>query len=227
MIDRYSRQLPLLGEDSPSLLASKLVMICGLGGVGSYILEGLVRSGIGNVILIDSDVFDETNINRQLLCTTENIGCVKTDEAKKRALLINPNICCITEAVFLNKDNVPHLLEKYKPDYIADAIDNISAKVALAKHGERLSIPVISSMGTGNKLEPTMLECTDIYNTSVCPLAKVMRKLLKDEGVGGLKVVYSKEVPKVKDKTISSVSFVPSVAGMIMAGEIIKDLCGI
>lgn len=227
MSERYSRQTPLLGDNSTALLSDKLVMVCGLGGVGGYIVEALARAGIGKLLLIDNDCFDESNLNRQLFATSQNIGCRKTDEAKKRVLSVNPDVVCYIEDIFLNKENIPIMIEKYKPDYIADAIDNISAKVSLASNGEKMGIPVISSMGTGNKLDPMAFECTDIFKTSVCPLAKAMRKLLKDEGVKNLKVVYSKEIPKAKEKTVSSVSFVPSVAGMIIAGEIIKDLCGI
>ena len=147
--------------------------------------------------------------------------------AKDRVLLINPKAVCITEDVFLDKQNVPLLLEKYKPDYVADAIDYVEAKIALAKHCEILGIPIIASMGTGNKLDPTAFECTDIYKTTMCPLAKSMRKRLKDSGVSHLKVVYSKEPVKASGAVVNSVSFVPSTAGMVIAGEIIKELCGI
>lgn len=224
MIRRYERQLPLLGEDSPAVLENKTVMICGLGGVGGFILEGLARAGVGKFILIDNDTFDITNLNRQILCTTTTLGLSKAKVAAERATVINPNAVCIPEIVFLNKDNIEPLLEKHSPDYVADAIDNISAKVALAKLCEIKGIPIISSMGTGNKLDPTAFKCTDIYKTSVCPLAKVMRKLLREENVSSLKVVYSEELPKFSGKVVSSVSFVPSVAGMIIAGEILKDL---
>ena len=227
MTERYSRQLSLLGENSPALLAKKNVMICGLGGVGGYILEALVRVGVGTFILVDNDSFDESNLNRQLLATTDSLGKKKTLIAKDRVLLINPKAVCITEDVFLDKQNVPLLLEKYKPDYVADAIDYVEAKIALAKHCEVLGIPIISSMGTGNKLDPTAFEGTDIYKTTMCPLAKSMRKRLKDSGVSHLKVVYSKEPVKASGAVVNSVSFVPSTAGMVIAGEIIKELCGI
>lgn len=227
MSERYVRQLSLLGEDSPSLLAEKRVMVCGLGGVGGYILEALVRSGVGKLVLVDMDVFSESNLNRQLLCTTNNIGRLKTEAAKERVKQINPGVLCEIEPLFLTPTNIPNLIDKYKPDYIADAIDNISAKVALASFADKNGISIISSMGTGNKLDPTAFECVDIYKTSVCPLAKVMRRLLKEKGVQKLKVVYSKELPKSKGEVVSSVSFVPATAGLIIAGEIIKDLCGI
>ncbi|MBE6678373.1 MAG: tRNA threonylcarbamoyladenosine dehydratase [Ruminococcaceae bacterium] len=227
MSERYSRQLSLLGDNSPALLSKKTVMICGLGGVGGYVLEALVRVGIGSFILIDNDCFDQSNLNRQLLATTANIGKKKTVIAKERVLLINPDAICVAADVFLDKNNVPELLQKYRPDYVADAIDFVEAKVALAKHCESLGIPLIASMGTGNKLDPTAFECTDIYKTSTCPLARSMRKRLKDEGVSHLKVVYSKEPAKPSGQVVNSVSFVPSTAGMIIAGEIIKDLCNI
>ncbi len=227
MSERYSRQLSLLGDDSPALLSKKTVMICGLGGVGGYIMEALVRVGVGNFILIDNDCFDQSNLNRQLLATTASIGKKKTAIAKERVLSINPDAICVTADVFLDKNNVPELLQKYHPDYVADAIDFVEAKIALAKHCELFSIPLISSMGTGNKLDPTAFECTDIYKTSMCPLAKSMRKRLKEEGVSRLKVVYSKEPAKTSGQVVNSVSFVPSTAGMVIAGEIIKDLCGI
>ncbi len=224
MTNKYERQLPLLGQNSPDVLANKTVMVCGLGGVGGFIVEGLVRAGVGNFILIDNDVFDITNINRQILCTTETVGLRKTLVAAERIKSINPSANCIIEDIFLSKTNIEALLLKYRPDYVADAIDNISAKVMLAKVCDLNSIPIIASMGTGNKLDPTAFKCSDIYKTSVCPLAKVMRKLLKEENVSSLKVVYSEEIPKCSGKVVSSVSFVPSVAGMIIAGEIIKDL---
>lgn len=227
MIDRYKRQLYLLGQDSPLILSDKTVMICGLGGVGGYIVEALARVGVGRFVLIDNDCFDASNLNRQLLCTTENIGKSKISAAKERIHLINPKAVCFEEEVFLDKSNVPTILKKYQADYVADAIDFIEAKIALAKYCELLNIPIIASMGTGNKLDPTAFECTDIYKTTVCPLAKAMRKMLKEEGVSHLRVVYSKEPSKSNGRTVNSVSFVPSVAGMVIAGEIIKDLCGI
>ena len=227
MKEQFLRNEMLWGTEAQERLAAAHVIVFGLGGVGGSAAEGLARAGVGKLLLIDNDCFDESNLNRQLFATSQNIGCRKTDEAKKRVISVNHDVVCYTEDIFLNKENIPILIKKYKPDYIADAIDNISAKVSLAFNGEKMGIPVISSMGTGNKLDPMAFECTDIFKTSVCPLAKVMRKLLKDEGVKKLKVVYSKEQPKVKEKTVSSVSFVPSVAGMIIAGEIIKDLCGI
>lgn len=227
MSERFSRQLPLLGDNSPALLAEKTVMLCGLGGVGGYVLEGLVRSGLKNFILVDSDCFDESNLNRQLLCTTETVGLSKTSVAARRVLSIDKNALCTELCVKLDRNNVKGHLEAYRPDYVIDAIDFVEAKLELAKQCENMGIPIISCMGTGNKLDPTAFECTDIYKTSVCPLAKAMRRLLKEYGVKKLKVLYSKELPRTSGKTVSSVSFVPSVAGLIIAGEVIKDLCNI
>lgn len=225
--DRYARQLPLLGEDSPALLSKKTVMICGLGGVGGYVLEALVRAGCGSLVLLDSDVFDTTNLNRQLLCTADVIGKNKVDVAKERVKAINPDAVVYGEKVFLTEENIPALLDKYDPDYIADAIDNISAKLCLAVEAQNRGISMISCMGTGNKLNSNMFECVDISKTSVCPLAKVMRRLLKERGVKKLKVIYSKEQPKKEGRTVCSVSFVPPTAGLLMAENIVKDLLGI
>jgi len=221
---RYQRQLPLLGDSSPALLASKTVMLCGLGGVGGYVLEALVRAGCGRFVLVDCDAFDETNLNRQILATECNIGRVKVDVAAERVKAINSNAQVKTENVFLTEDNIPKLLDLYQPDYIADAIDNITAKLCLAQEAEKRGIGIVSSMGTGNKLKSNIFECVDISKTSVCPLAKAMRRLLKERGVKKLKVVYSKEQPIKNGATVGSVSFVPAAAGLLIAEEIIKDL---
>lgn len=222
--NRYERQIPLLGEGCVSKLNGKTVLLCGLGGVGGYVLEALVRVGVGSIVVVDNDVFDVSNLNRQLLCTYDNVGEHKALVAKKRAEAINPAANISAEILFLSPENIPTILDKYKPDYIADAIDNITAKLCLAVEAQARGIGIISCMGTGNKLKSNAFECTDIYKTSVCPLAKVMRRLLKERGVKKLKVVYSKEEPKYKGTVVSSVSFVPAAAGLLMAEEIIKDL---
>jgi len=227
MDSRYERQLPLLGDDSPAVLGKKTVMLCGLGGVGGYVLEALARAGCGNFVLVDADVFEDTNLNRQVLCTVATLGKEKVEVGKERVLSINPEAVAFAEKLFLTKDNIPDLLDKYKPDYIADAIDNISAKITLAAEAEKRGIGIISCMGTGNKLQSNVFECADISKTSVCPLAKAMRRLLKENGVKKLKVVYSKELPKTTGRTVCSVSFVPPTAGFLMAEHIIKDLLGI
>lgn len=221
---RYERQLPLLGDNSAELLRSKTVLLCGLGGVGGYALEALVRVGVGNIVVVDNDVFDESNLNRQILCTVDTIGLHKATVAKERAEAVNPLVNISAEIMFLSPDNIPELLDKYQPDHIADAIDNITAKLCLAEEAQKRGIGMISCMGTGNKLNSNAFECTDIYKTSVCPLAKAMRRLLKERGVKHLKVIYSKEEPKFKGTVVSSVAFVPAAAGLLMAEEIVKDL---
>lgn len=221
---RYERQLPLLGDNSAELLKSKTVLLCGLGGVGGYVLEALVRVGVGNIVVVDSDIFDESNLNRQILCTVDTVGLHKATVAKERAEAVNPLVNISAEIMFLSPDNIPGLLDKYQPDYIADAIDNITAKLCLAEEAQTRNIDIISCMGTGNKLNSNAFECTDIYKTSVCPLAKAMRRLLKERGVKHLKVIYSKEEPKYKGNVVSSISFVPAAAGLLMAEEIVKDL---
>ena len=256
MEDMFSRTELLIGKENIEKLQKSKVAVFGIGGVGSYVVEGLARAGIGNFILVDSDDVSISNLNRQIIATTKTIGKPKVEVAKDRILEINPNA------------NVTIYKEFYKPDnrvpfendisYIVDAIDTVTAKIDLIEEAEKLKIPIISSMGTGNKLDPTKFEVTDIYKTSVCPLAKVMRKELRDRGIKKLKVVYSKEEPiKIKDRdnfekdrelykneveaekyaekknyisnshVPGSISFVPSVAGLIIAGEVIKDIINV
>ena len=197
------------------------------GGVGSYTVEALARSGIGNITLIDKDIVDITNINRQLIADTTTIGKPKVEVAKERLLKINPNIKITTYQVFYDATKANELLNTHY-DYIVDAIDSVSSKLSLVEEAYERNIPIISCMGTGNKLDPTKFEVSDIAKTSVCPLAKVIRKELTKRGIHHLKVVYSKEEPRRFDeenkKTPASISFVPSVAGLILAGEVVKDL---
>ena len=197
------------------------------GGVGSYTIEALTRSGIGKITLIDNDVVDITNINRQLIADTATIGKPKVEVAKERLLKINPNIEIITHQIFYDKTNKEKLLNT-PYDYIVDAIDSVASKLSLVEEAYKRNIPIISCMGTGNKLDPTKFEIADISKTSVCPLAKVMRKELNKRGIHHLKVVYSKEEPHRFDeenkRVPASISFVPSVAGLILAGEVIRDL---
>lgn len=197
------------------------------GGVGSYTIEALTRSGIGKITLIDNDVVDITNINRQLIADTATIGKPKVEVAKERLLKINPNIEIITRQIFYDKTSKEKLLNTHY-DYIVDAIDSVASKLSLVEEAYKRNIPIISCMGTGNKLDPTKFEIADISKTSVCPLAKVMRKELNKRGIHHLKVVYSKEEPHRFDeenkRVPASISFVPSVAGLILAGEVIRDL---
>ncbi len=205
--------------------------IFGIGGVGSFAAEAIVRAGVGSVDLFDKDTVDITNINRQLIADTETVGMAKTEVMKKRILNINPQIIIKTHHCFFGKDNQSEYdFSVY--DYIVDAIDVIASKILLIKKSSVQNVPIISSMGTGNKIEPTKFEVDDVYNTSVCPLARIMRHELKKQGVKRLKVVYSKETPIYTPGDISdgskrvnaSISFVPSVAGLILASEVIKDI---
>lgn len=234
MKQAFSRTAALLGEQAMEKLQNARVAIFGLGGVGGYCLEALARGGIGEFDLIDADTIDITNINRQILALSDNVGRYKTEVARERVLAINPAAKVLTHNLFYN----PETAEKFDfshYDYIVDAIDTVSAKVDLVLRAREAGVRIISCMGTGNKLHPEKLKVADIYSTSVCPLARVMRSLLKKEGVKSLKVVYSDETP-VKSLTEevrpatgrpvpASCSFVPSVAGLLMAGEVIRDIC--
>lgn len=224
MLNKFSRTELLIGKENIEKLNKSKVAIFGIGGVGSFVVEGLARAGIGNFVLIDHDIVSETNINRQIIATTKTVGKDKVDVARERVLEINPNANVEIHKVFYLPDCEEKILDN-SIDYIVDAIDTVAAKIELVVQANKLNIPIISSMGTGNKLEPTKLEITDIYKTTVCPLAKVMRKELKKREIKKLKVVYSKEEPikNKEEKCIGSVAFVPSVAGLIISGEIIKD----
>ena len=226
MIDEKftSRTELLIGKQGIKKLQNSKVAIFGLGGVGSYVVEGLSRAGVGNFILVDNDKINPSNINRQIIATTKTVGKPKVIVEKERILEINPeaNVEIIEE--FFTKDSKEIFDNTFS--YIIDAIDTISSKIELIVRANKLNIPIISCMGTGNKLDPTKFEITDIYKTTVCPLAKVIRKELKNRGIEKLKVLYSKEEPiKLNNtNTISSISFVPSVAGLIISGEVIKDI---
>ena len=224
MTNQFSRTELIIGKDKISKLHESKVAIFGIGGVGSFVVEGLARAGVGNFILVDKDKVDITNLNRQIIATRKTIGKSKVEVAKQRILEINPDAKVeIHEEFFMpeSKEILDNTI-----DYIVDAVDTVTAKIELVIRANKLNIPIISSMGTGNKLDPTKFEVTDIYKTTVCPLAKVMRKELRARGIKKLKVVYSKEEPiKIKDaKVPGSISFVPSVAGLILSGEVIKDI---
>lgn len=223
MASQFERTELIIGEEGIKKLQSAKIVIFGIGGVGSYVVEALARAGVGNLILIDKDEVDITNINRQIIATHDTIGKTKVEIAKQRALSINPNINVeIHQEFFLpeSKD-----IFDSTANYIVDCVDTVTAKIEIISRAKKLNVPVISSMGTGNKLDPTKFEVTDIYKTSVCPLAKVMRKELKQRDIKNVKVLYSKEEPiKNESKVPGSISFVPSVAGLIIAGEVIKDI---
>ncbi len=220
----FSRTERLIGKESLEKLKKSNVIIFGLGGVGSYIAEALARSGVGKITVVDKDTVDITNINRQLYALHSTVGKNKADVARDRILDINPQ-CEVTSIVkmYLPECSSEFELEKY--DYIIDAIDNVTAKTDLAVKSQELGIPMISSMGTGNKLNPTAFKIADIYKTDTCPLCRVMRRELRAKNVKKLKVLYSTETPiSDGERTPASISFVPSTAGLIIAGEVIKDL---
>ena len=224
MDERFSRSSRILGEQKMEKLNKSSVIVFGIGGVGGAVLEALVRGGVGTVAVVDKDTVDITNINRQIIATNDNIGEKKADAAEKRALSINPNINFKKYDLFYLPETAKEInLSEY--DFIVDAIDNVTAKLELIERANKLKIPVISSMGTGNKLHPELFEITDINKTSVCPLARVMRRELKNRGVKKLTVVYSKEEPiKTENSVPGSVSFTPPVAGYLMASYVINKL---
>ena len=244
MAEWLSRTERLIGKDNTDKLASARVAVFGIGGVGGFTVEALVRSGVGHIELIDHDTVAESNLNRQVVATRNVIGREKVEAMKERILSINPEIEVVVHKCFYlpeNKDDFD--FSKYT--YIVDAVDTVTAKLTIIEEAKKAGVPVISSMGTGNKLDPTAFEVADISKTSVCPLAKVMRRELKKRGISHVKVVYSKEEPKTpimagdmnndmtddntgrKKIPPASISFVPSVAGLIIAGEVIKDICGL
>lgn len=230
---RFARTALLLGEEAVETLSTKSVAVFGVGGVGGYVVEALARSGVGKITLFDKDVVDITNINRQIIALDSTVGRYKCDVMRERILDINPSAEVVCHNVFYLPENADEFpLDRY--DYIVDAIDNVSAKIELAVRSHRAGVKMISAMGAGNKTDPTRFEVTDIYKTTVCPLARVMRRELKARGIPSLKVVYSREEakkpipPSESDSATrlptASVAFVPSVAGLIMAREVIFDL---
>lgn len=230
---RFARTALLLGEEAVETLSTKSVAVFGVGGVGGYVVEALARSGVGKITLFDKDVVDITNINRQIIALNSTVGRYKCDVMRERILDINPSAEVVCHNVFYLPENADEFpLDRY--DYIVDAIDNVSAKIELAVRSHRAGVKMISAMGAGNKTDPTRFEVTDIYKTTVCPLARVMRRELKARGIPSLKVVYSREEakkpipPSESDSATrlptASVAFVPSVAGLIMAREVIFDL---
>ena len=229
-IDWLNRTEALIGKENLEKLQKSNIVVFGLGGVGSYVVEGLVRTGIKNMCIIDKDVVDITNINRQLIADTQTIGKNKVDAEEERILKINPETRVIKFKEFVNKDNIEELMSKimYENghiDYAIDAIDTVSSKLEIIKYCYTNNISIISCMGTGNKLDASKFEITDIFKTSVCPLAKVIRKELKKLNIPNLTVLYSKEEPrKTNINTPASISFVPSVAGLLIAGKVVQDL---
>lgn len=251
MLTQFSRTELLLGKDSMEKLKNSRVAVFGIGGVGGYVCEALVRSGVGAFDLIDDDKVCLTNLNRQIIATRKTVGKYKTEVMRDRILEINPQAdVSLHQCFFLPENSDEFPFEEY--DYVVDAVDTVTAKIELVMKAQAMNVPIISSMGAGNKLDGSMFRVADIYKTKVCPLAKVMRRELKKRGVKKLKVVYSEEMPTrpIEDMAIScrsncicppgaahkcterrdipgSVAFVPSVVGLIIAGEVVKDLCRI
>ena len=222
IFDRTDR---LIGEDNRKKLQGKHVAVFGLGGVGSYATEALARAGVGALTLIDGDAVSESNINRQLYALQSTIGQPKAEVAKQRIYDINPDINVSPIPLFFCEENKDSI-DFSQFDYVIDAIDTITSKLILIEKSKSAGVPIISCMGTGNKLDASLFEICDIKKTSVCPLARVMRRELKVRGIDSLRVLYSKETPRNTDgeRTPASISFVPSVAGLLIAGEVIKEL---
>ena len=235
MNEQFIRTQWLLGEEAMKKLSNSRVAVFGIGGVGGYTAEALVRSGIGTLDIIDKDRFDISNLNRQIFATHKTVGEFKVDAAKERLLDINPDLKLNTFNTFFSPETSSEFdFSKY--DYVVDAIDTVTGKIELIMKTDEAGVPIISSMGAGNKLDASAFEVADIYATSVCPLARVMRKELKQRGIKKLKVVYSKEKPispqigictenTENKRPPGSAAFVPSVVGLIIAGEVVKDLC--
>ena len=241
MQNEFSRTQILYGKKAMETLASSRVAVFGVGGVGGHVVEALARSGIGALDLIDNDKVSLTNLNRQIIATRNTIGQYKVDVAAKRIADISP-ICRVTPYRVFYLPETESLFDFHNYDYVVDAIDTVTGKLAIIENAKKAGVPIISSMGAGNKINPGLFEVTDLYKTSVCPLARVMRRECKKRGITSLKVVYSKEEPRkpLDESTVleelaanperrsipGSTAFVPSVAGLLIAGEIINELTG-
>lgn len=226
MDERFLRTAALIGEDSVKILSESKVALFGLGGVGSFVAEALVRSGVGEIHIFDNDTVDITNINRQLIALDSTVGRLKTEVMAERLKQINPEVIVCEYPIFITPDEAEKI-DFTKFNYVIDAIDNVTAKIALCKKARENNLPIISAMGAGNKLDPTKFEIAPIEKTSVCPLARVMRLELRKRNISGVKAAFSKE-PAIKnnmaEKSPASIAFVPSVMGLIIAGEVIKDI---
>ncbi|MCX7970624.1 MAG: tRNA threonylcarbamoyladenosine dehydratase [Negativicutes bacterium] len=248
----FARSAMVIGEDGLFRLAKCHVVVVGTGGVGSFVVEGLARTAVGRLTIVDDDRICITNINRQIMATADTVGQLKVDVLAGRVRQINPQAGVMADRRRVTAENADRLVAEWKPDYLVDAIDTVSAKIALAAAAVRQGVPVISALGTGNKVDPSKLQVADIYDTTVCPLARAVRKELRRRGVNSLKVVYSTERPRsplpsavecnnsdgclcppgsarhchYKRQVPGSVVFVPAVAGLIIAGEVVKDLVG-
>ena len=226
MDERFVRTRMLLGDEAMERLAAAKVAVFGIGGVGGYVVEGLARSGIGSFVLIDHDKVSESNINRQIIATEGTVGQDKTSVMKRRVLEINPAAEVEERKCFFLPETAGEF-DFFDYSYIVDAVDTVTAKLEIIMTAKACHVPVISSMGTGNRLDPAKLQVADIYETKICPLAKVMRHELRKRGVESQKVVYSTEEPVIASfphKVIPSAAFVPSAAGLMIAGEVVKEL---
>ena len=241
MRSQYQRTEMLLGEAAMERLFKARVAVFGIGGVGGYVVEALARSGVGTLDLIDNDIVSLSNLNRQIIATHDVIGRPKVEVAKERMLSINPEAVVNAHQIFYLPDT-PSSLNFKDYDYVVDAIDTVTGKIGLVMEAQKAGVPIICSMGTGNKLDPSALRVADIYQTSVCPLARVMRRELKKRGVEALKVVYSRETPvepysnspafagmpaSERNAVPGSTAFVPAAAGLILAGQVVRDLTGV
>lgn len=225
MQERYSRNVRLFGEEGQKKIEDCSVAVFGVGGVGSYAAEALARAGVGKMLFVDGDCVEESNINRQLVADYETLGRPKADVMAERARKVNPD--CDAQAMHMFfEENTAAQIDFSKYDYVVDAIDSMSSKILLITTAQQAGCKVVSAMGAGNKLDPTRFEIADIYETTVCPLARVLRRELKKRGVERLTVVYSKEEPRVKAVPPGSVSFVPSAMGLALASAVINDLIG-
>ena len=224
MKEQFERTSLLVGEEAISKLNNSKVLIFGVGGVGGYVAEALARTGVGSITIVDKDTVSESNINRQIIALHSTVGRDKVDVLKERMVDINPDIQVDARKYFFLPDNA-HEFDFAQYDYIVDAVDTVTAKLQIIVQAKEAEVPVISAMGAGNKFHPEMFEIADIYKTEMCPLAKVMRRELKNRGIKKLKVVYSKEKPVYKGDVPGSIAFSPSVAGLLMASEVVRDLC--
>ncbi len=219
------REYSLIGEEAVDKLTEASVIVFGCGGVGGYAIEALARAGVGKLTVVDNDTVNESNINRQIIATRRTVGQLKTEAVRERITDINPD--CIVEcvSVFADEGNIKEIIDKAEPDFIVDAIDSVSSKLLIAEYATQKNIPIIASMGTGNKLDPERLKIADISKTHTCPLARVMRRELGLRGIKHLTVLFSDEPPvKVGSRTPASISFVPSAAGLIIAGHVIRKV---
>ena len=248
MLNQFSRTELLIGKEGIDKLKNSKVAVFGIGGVGSFVVEGLVRAGVENFVLIDDDKVCLTNLNRQIISTRKTIGKYKVDVMKERILEINPNANVETHQEFYMSNSESNIINN-ELSYVVDCVDTVTAKIEIITQCKKLNVPLISAMGTGNKLDPSRFEITDIYKTNICPLAKVMRKELRKRNIDSLKVIYSEEEPIKPDETLEcscktncicppgtkrkcaernqvpgSISFVPSVAGLMIAGEVVRDI---